>query len=215
MRFLFALLALLTFSSDALAAPRFPKRMIEISEIDDAPLAAVLAKVDELVAAGDRTIMFRINSYGGGVAAGYDFIQSIEEHQKRGVKVICVVDTKAMSMGFAFLQGFCDERLMTKRSILLAHRASTGLKGNVDKIAEELQYMLALDNALAEVCAGRLKISIAEYKAKVAHGDWTLSWEEAKKVGAIDGTVNPRDLPPVLELPASTILPFGLFGLPF
>ena len=206
------LLVLLAFSSDA-SAGRFPKGMIEITDVNDAALGPVLDKVDSLVAAGEKTVMFRINSYGGNVAAGLDFIQAIEEFQKKGVKVICVVDTKAMSMGFAILQAVCNERLMTKRSVLLAHKASTQIKGNDVDVEEDLEFLRALDRSMAEVCAARLKISVEEYRAKISTKDWTMAWQEAKKIGAVDGIVAPKDLPPLYELEMASPLPF-LF-LPF
>lgn len=209
MRFL-PLLLLLTScatTNPASAATRamstpYPSGMIEIKDVDEASLIPVTKKFDELVAQGDKTIMFRINSFGGSIFGGLDFIQHIEEAKKQNrIFVYCVVDTKAMSMGFAFLQSFCDERLMTKRSVLLAHNGSTMARGNSDQIEEARQMILALSEALAEQCAARLKISVKEYKAKIEKNAWTMAWEEALKVGAIDGTIDPMLLPPLHELP--------------
>jgi ATP-dependent protease ClpP protease subunit len=182
--------------------------MIEIGAVTAEDLAPAKAKFDELVKAGDKTVLFRINSFGGSVFEGIDFLQYIENTKKtQGIHVQCVVDTKAMSMGFVFLQSFCDERLMTKRSVLLAHNSSTRLQGTAEEIEKALKFSRALDAALAEICAKRLHMSVAAYKKKIAHNDWTFGWEEALKVGAIDGTVDEDSLPalypmePVAENP--------------
>jgi ATP-dependent protease ClpP protease subunit len=189
--------------------------MIEIGDVTEDDLAPARAKFDERVAAGDKVVTFRLNSFGGSVFDGMDFIQYVENAKKvNGVHVQCVVDSKAMSMGFAFLQSFCDERLMTKRSLLLAHNSSTRAQGTAEEIENQVKFSRALDAALAEVCAKRLKMPVAEYKAKIAHSDWTMAWEEALQVGAVDGTVDEATLPPLFPLAAKEENPFKkLLGL--
>jgi ATP-dependent protease ClpP protease subunit len=181
-----------------------PGWLINIGTVGDADLAPVLKKFDERVAAGDKEIFFRINSFGGSVFDGMDFIMHVEDAKRTsGVHVKCVSDVKSMSMGFAFLQSFCDERLMTKRSILLAHNSSSEARGTVEQIENQLRLSHAINESLATVCAARLKIPLADYKAKIAHGDWPMNWEEAIQVGAVDGTVDPAGLPPVYKLVAT------------
>ena len=211
MRLIPLLLCLVTSfgcSAHAASERKFPEGMIELSDIHEDELAPAVKKVEELVAAGSKEVMFRINSYGGAVFDGMEFIQAIEEHKKAGVRVICVVDFKAYSMGFAILQAVCDERLITKRSTLLAHKVSSGVKGNADAIEEELQSLRAWDLALAELCADRLKMSTEAYQEKVSRGDWTLAWKEALEVGAVDGVIDPKRLPPVYKLEAAEVNPF-------
>lgn len=163
---------------------------------DDAMLAAwrgFLARVR----AGDKTITFQINSFGGSVFGGMELIQAIEVVKKTtGVQTICVVDSKAYSMGAAFLEsGACDVRLMTKRSTLLFHNGSTAAEGTVEVLRETAELMAGLNDALAEICAGRMLITTEQYQERIAKGAWTMSWREALAVGAIDGTVDASDLP--------------------
>ncbi len=178
-----------------------PNGMIEIGDFSVEDLAPVQAKFDELVSGGAKVVVFRINSYGGSVRAGLDFIQAVDEARKRGVRTECVVDYKAMSMGFVFLQAACDVRIMTTRSILLAHSASSDFdRGTAVEIANELAYLQALDRAMSELSAARLFISVEEYRAKTTGRDWTMTWEEALDVGAIDRVVDPMSLPPLYSL---------------
>jgi len=182
--------------------------MIRIGDVEPETLAGVQELFDMRVRAGDRNILFRIDSFGGSIFDGLDFMQHVEDAKKRNnITVTCVVDTHAMSMGFVFLQDFCDTRLMTKRSVLLAHNGSARAAGTSEEMKRTAKFLEEISNALSEVCAARLNISVAEYKAKIQHADWVFGWEEALAVGAVDGVVNVSDLPPDFSL-----TPTGLFG---
>lgn len=62
---------------------------------------------------------------------------------------------------------------------------------------EDVAMLNALNEALAEIEGGRLKISVEEYKAKIAKRAWIMNWQEALDVGAVDGIVSPNSLPTV------------------
>lgn len=181
-----------------------PGGMIEIGDVSKSDLAPVQAKFDERVTAGDKEVWFRIDSFGGSIFAGNDFIQHIEDAKRaKGLKVVCVVDTKAYSMGFVFLQTFCDQRLMTKMATLLAHSGSTQVSGTVEQILSEVGFMLALNESMAATIAERLGMPVEDYKARIAGKDWTMAHAEAMAVNAIDGTISTSKLPPVYVLEKS------------
>lgn len=177
-----------------------PPGMIQVTDITDAELAPVINKIDSLVRDGETRIMLRLNSWGGSIFSGLDFIQKIEEHQKAGVHFTCVVDTQAMSMAFVILQAACDHRLMTKRSVLLAHNGRMATGGTADELKEIAEVLNALDEAMASIIADRMEMPVEEYKAKVKGKDWILPWTDALLYNAIDGTVDPKVLPPVYML---------------
>ncbi len=54
-----------------------------------------------------------------------------------------------------------------------------------------------MNHAMAETIATRLGMDVVAYEAKIAARAWTFGATEALRVGAIDGLVAPRDLPPV------------------
>lgn len=217
MRFLFvALLALTSCHPRPSAAPqdhyvaqaRFPAEMIEIGDFDRALLGPVQAKFDELVGRGDRLILFRLNSYGGSVFAGQDLILHVEEAKKRGVRIQCVVDHKAYSMGAVFVESVCDERLATPRSTILFHNASTQAEGTANQLREDAEFLEALNAAMSLTVAQRIGMPVDEYRARIEKRAWTMGVEEALAAGVIDAVVQPLDLPPLAELPAPD-LDFG------
>lgn len=184
-------------------------KVIIIGDIDDTLLAPVIKKFDERAAAGDKEILFRINSFGGVIFSGLDFIQHIEDSKKKyGIRTKCYVDTRAYSMGAVILESaVCDERYMTKRSSLLFHQASTGAEGNPNDVKEALDFLKILTKNLEEICAERMGMKLQDFHAKQALSAWILDWEEALAVKAIDGVVSASDIPEpyTLEEPKSPL----------
>lgn len=173
--------------------------VVEINDVTGPHMRAALGKARELVAQGDREIWFNINSFGGSVFAGWDFIQGVEGLIKTtpGLKTVCVADVKAYSMGLAILEsGACGRRLMTKRATLLAHNASTSSEGNANTLESDAMFLRALDRSLAETIASRMGMSYADYAERVRTGDWSMSWADAVKYRAVDGIMDPKDIPP-------------------
>ncbi len=186
------------------AAPRFPAASIPVGDIEEDVLAPALEKAKERVAAGDRKLMFRLNSFGGGVFHGLDFIAAIEDLKKaNGVHVLCVVDTRAYSMAAVILQsGMCDERLMTGRSTLLFHNASSVFRGTADDVRKELPFIDALNLSMAVLISDRIGMPLADYQAKIATADWVMGAEEALRLHMIDELVDASVLPPAYVLAA-------------
>lgn len=170
---------------------------IEVRGIDETSLLRPEATMAWRVNEGDRTLLLVIDSPGGSLSAGMSFIRRTEQLKKRyGVKIKCVVDTLAASMGFAVLQSVCDERLMTKRAVLMTHNGRVSGQGSSQEMTEAERFLSAANVALAEVCAARLKMSLDAYRNKIANGSWAMAWVEAMEVGAVDGIIDPSQIPP-------------------
>ncbi len=203
MRIALVTLAVLTAgcaTAQSISAPPAPPPsggMIRVQDFTTEDLAGPQSLFDALVYSGEKHVTFNIDSYGGSIFAGFEFIKHVESFKKQhGVTTTCIVDVKAYSMGFAFLQsGACDERLMTKRSTLLAHGGSTRLQGNAEDLKSGLAFLQNLDRALAEMIAGRMGMPVANYLARVKGTDWTMSWADAVGFNAVDGTIDAKDLP--------------------
>lgn len=128
-----------------------------------------------------------INSNGGFMDASIEIASTLAKRHD----VRCVVKGNAKSGAFAALQS-CKVRLMTKGSVLGTHEPRfQAVGGSLERVETALLLMrleasTKLWNAL---CGWRLKITAAEYEAKVKGHDWTLDSAEALKVGAVDGVM--------------------------
>lgn len=180
-----------------------PGLMIQVGAFDEAHLKPALDKFNERVAAGDKKILFKVNSNGGSLFEGMEFIQTMEDVKKStpGLIVECTVDWRASSMGFLFLQSeVCDQRFMTKRSFLLAHNGSTSAEGGVEELQQAANRLRTFNKAMAEIGSKRLKISKEEYLSKISRMDWTMDWTEALRVGAVDAVKDSKTLPACYKL---------------
>lgn len=170
--------------------------MIEIEEFDEASIKATIDAVEKLKANNFKHLWFKIDSYGGSVHWGQQLSQSIENY---GSPVTCVVDTKAMSMGFYFLQT-CDTRLMTKRSSLMAHEPSTQAQGKASQLDDTSKELKIMMEGFIEQCLTRMTVSEEYFKEKTHDREWYMDWKEATDINAIDGTISPKGLPKLLKI---------------
>jgi len=185
----------------AVQAPKSPSTghapLVEIGDINSGNVEVAAGKLKKHWGHGDHTLFLRINSNGGSVFAGLDFIQSVEELKKQGAKLVCIVDTRAISMGFVILQAVCDVRLSTPRSLFLAHNGSVSTEGGtVDDLAETVALLSVINEAMAIICSERIGMSLAEYKFKLHDKkSWTLGAAEAVQENVIDRLISPMDVP--------------------
>ncbi len=179
--------------------------MVEIKEFDAATAKGLIKKLQELDQKGHKEIIIRINSYGGSIHWGMEMIQAIEALK---TPVTCVVDWKAYSMGAYLLESpACDKRLMTKRSTILFHEPlvqETG--GNAHELRKTADQLDALADALIASTSERLKMSEEDFRKKISDRNWTMAHTAAKKANAIDGVIDPKDLPPLVEFEKPSFL---------
>lgn len=171
--------------------------MVTLEDVDGSNVDAIIETLEKFKADGQKNVWIRIDSYGGGVAEGSRLIHEIEGY---GQPITCVASDKAMSEGFYILQS-CNTRLMTKRAVLMAHQpAVSGLQGNSQVLKDEAKYLDILMDGFIEQCLTRMKITKKEFLDKTTNKVWYMGWEEATKYGAIDGTIEPKELPPITPL---------------
>jgi ATP-dependent protease ClpP protease subunit len=173
--------------SEASQKPYIPLITFE-TRVTEESVAEVTALLKAAVEAKADSIVLELNTPGGEVDAGFLLTKTIE---KSTVPIVCVVDGEADSMGFYILQG-CHVRLMTKRSILMQHLIYFGaVPGSLTMPrAKEYTDRLRVENAAAmEHNCRWIKLSKEVCRAKI-NESWWMSWEEAVKVGAVDGVVD-------------------------
>ncbi len=131
-----------------------------------------------------------IASPGGDAFSGFAMIRAVRIAQKHGIKIIGEVHGYACSMAFLLLQ-CCDERVMGKLDMLMAHGITTGFTGDMKNMEAETKLLNYWHHELSMLVASRC--SGDEYKEP---GFWfeifrdnTPQWytaEESKEMGLID-----------------------------
>ena len=151
-------------------------------EISDKTVAPLVAALD-----GARgRVVIEIDSPGGEVEAGWQLVRAIE---RSAAHVVCVVDGEADSMAFVVLQA-CDERVITERSLLMAHEAAAGVRGQPDDIQNGLNHLRRINEQLVRFCARRMGMRWQRLSAMIAHGrELWLGPEEALRLHAVDRVV--------------------------
>lgn len=195
MRFLALSLVLLSACVPASVSPQF--RNEAAVSVPVAPVYGnIVGEIDgdnaNLVAAAELLVQapayvhFRIDSPGGSVRIGLAFIERMREAQANGTVIACTIDGMAASMAAVIFER-CDVRMMKRDAALMFHTVSIGgAEGNQWEMERLAKMMAGLNRRLAILAAAKMKISLAEYEARVRDNDWWLGWEEAVTVGAAD-----------------------------
>jgi ATP-dependent protease ClpP protease subunit len=175
--------------------------LIEMGHFDEDNVNLAISQLRELKAAGATNIWIRIDSSGGSVFDGSRLIKEVEALR---MPITCVVDFKAHSMAFNFLEAACSKRLATKRSTFMMHGPGLAeVSGNAKDFALISARLKVAQSALAELAAKRMKLSKDEILKKLdTVTEWWMTWEEALEAGAIDGTIEPEDIPATTVLKA-------------
>lgn len=181
----------LTTPPPASGAPACPE-FIELTE----PITDADAFVAQMAACKGRPVVIEINSPGGSIFEALRMQKAIERHD---MPVLCVVDGMAASAAFVTLQS-CDMRLMTDRSVLMAHAASVrGVGGQSQELDNAARALNAIDRGMALHCAKRLDMSPDDYAKRTTGGlEWWLGLEDALKFKAVDFEV--RDVVEAIKL---------------
>lgn len=161
-------------------------------DVSEVSVNQAIHYLEQANAEGAKTIVMLLNTPGGSVLDGWRLARAMEDSP---APIVCVVDGWAASMGFYLLQS-CDVRLMTKRSMLMAHEPSVRGGGGTEHDYREMMVMLEkMNRALAEHAAARMNMTVADFMARIRANDWWMNWDEALAMGAVDGVADrPRDV---------------------
>jgi ATP-dependent protease ClpP protease subunit len=132
-------------------------------------------------------IIMIIQSPGGSVFAGYEFIN----HVKSTGRPLVGVAVRAYSMGFHFLQA-SDHRVVVEGSIIMNHNVSTGGVGGVVRGTLKGQEIFneSLQQQLDEVAYGKAKVDVDVLK-ELALKDHFMVASDAIKFGFADELAHP------------------------
>lgn len=123
-----------------------------------------------------QEIILVLYTPGGSVDAGMLMIDSLKAVPQK-VKTLTIF---AASMGFQFVQNL-DERMIIPSGVLMSHRATLGLKGELDgefdvrlnSIRRQVRYM-------DQIAANRMKMSLDAYKNLIRDEYWVHGFESVE-----------------------------------
>lgn len=143
-------------------------------EVNDSSAQAAQTKLMELNrkrGAAKYPIYLVLDSPGGSISAGNDFID-----YARTIRDVKTVTLFAASMASAIAEALPGERLITETGTMMFHRASVGLQGQISEgeVESRLAYIKSIVGVLEKRNADRLKIPLADYKARVVNEWWEI-----------------------------------------
>ncbi|CAB4127067.1 ClpP Protease subunit of ATP-dependent Clp proteases [uncultured Caudovirales phage] len=174
------------------SAPHKVAHIVFHHEVNSNTVFALTTYLSMAASLGVEGIVLDLTTPGGETEAGHDLAVAIEASP---VPVVCVADHQVASMGFYILQS-CAVRVMTTRTLLMAHKPSVTLNfsGDVDDIANLLERVSAVTETIAQQYCHRLNIKYTDCRNNFDHKEWWLTAGEALKVGAVDLVIeNPTD----------------------
>jgi len=128
-----------------------------------------------------------IDSLGGSINAGLQFINNMNWYIAQGKIINCIVKS-AYSMGFIILQ-HCTNRYVMSSASLMQHQMSLyGIKGPINNLMNYFEMIKNISNELDQKVSLRLNITIEEYRNKITN-DWWLTADSAIVAGAADSLV--------------------------
>lgn len=135
----------------------------------------------------NATIYLTLDTPGGSVIDGVNFIDTANSIPQK-VKTITIF---AASMGFQIAQHM-DDRLITPGGILMSHRASLGIRGELyGELDSQLSFIRKIVDRLDKKTSARLNMTRSTYAKKIADEYW-LDGKGAVMTNAADHLVRIR-----------------------
>lgn len=202
----FLLLLLLALSSCSCLSKKHysfrpPSSQVVIFE-DDVTLEAAATFDAKINAAneGNGPIFVVLRTGGGSANAGYLMVRTIQNSKN---PVICITDTRAMSMGFYILQS-CNRRIMTRNALLMMHAPYS--KDPFEMLRPDvIHYFNEMLKAWCEFFAIKMKPTgqeIYDIIKAAPGGELYMNSKTGKALGAVDqvsDTLNDAFRDPYLE----------------
>jgi ATP-dependent Clp protease protease subunit len=130
-------------------------------------------------------IYLYIDSPGGNVDSGLDFINNMNWYMFQQGKMINCIVKSAYSMAFIILQ-HCSNRYVMTSSTLMQHQMSlSNIKGPINNLMNYLSMIKSISNELDQKVSQRLNISVKEYRNKISN-DWWLTGNDAIESSVAD-----------------------------
>ena len=135
---------------------------------------------------GCKSLLVRINSYGGDAGVSNLIHNRLRELSRSGCKITCTVDGVAMSGG-SLIMCACDEVQAHPNSLIMIHNGWSFLWGgyNADELREMARSMDAWDKMQMEIYHRKTGLSETVLKHMMADTTY-MTGREAKEKGFVD-----------------------------
>jgi ATP-dependent protease ClpP protease subunit len=156
---------------------------------------------------GGETIYVVLDSPGGDIQAGNDFIEF--------AKLVGNVETISMfsaSMAAGIVQGLPGKRLVTENGTVMFHRASGGFQGQFEdgEVESRLAYAKSLVRSMEIRNSERMSLPLKGYKSKIRNELW-LYGRDAVNQKAADEVIDLRCSKELVE--AKTVSYMSIMGM--
>lgn len=126
-----------------------------------------------------------INSEGGDVVAGFALFDFLGKLRSQGHKITITALGWCASMAAVILQA-ADDRVMGKNAVMLLHKGSFQMAGDVDKMKDTMKLMDLFTDRALEIFAEKATASKLTIKKGMDRTDWWLNADQCLKHGFID-----------------------------
>ena len=152
---------------------------VEIGAVNYLNAEGVLKKFKraEISNREDKVIDMAINSGGGSVHVGLEFIEEMKSLKAKGYKFNCYV-RNAYSMGFVILQ-YCDHRIGSSNSTYMHHLVQTGWgrPERTDKNKKLFKSLDFFDKLVLDEISKRMKVDPKKFFKLIKEDNW---WDAKK-----------------------------------
>lgn len=162
--------------------------MVLKGPVENANMNALVKQLKELAENPKKPAYLDIDSPGGSVLAGLNFIEAMQDLKKsKGLKVTCVVRRAAYSMAAAIAM-YCHETYMMPFSDLMFHGASYGVSGPADIIFKRVMHITLWLRELESELARQLGLPLATFLHIRQPELWLLP-KRASELGFVNGII--------------------------
>jgi ATP-dependent Clp protease, protease subunit len=154
------------------------------TDVSDNSITALMLDVQRLnKLETDEPIYLVLNTPGGSVFAGIDFIR-FARTSRRPIHTVTIF---AASMGFQIVQGIQGKRLMAYSGVLMSHRAAvSGIGGQYPgELNVRVDFLQDISTQLDYDVAKRAGMSLKDYQSLI-HDEYYASTDKAIKDGFAD-----------------------------
>lgn len=164
-----------------------------------------LSELDTLRGSKDYPLYLVLDTPGGSIEDGNDFIQFAKT-----IKNLHTVSIFAASMGSAIVEALPGDRFITQNGTLMFHRARGGFRGqfNDGEVEQQLAFWKSVVTSMEQENANRMGISLEDYKQKVVN-EWWIYGKDAVNQNAADKVVSLKCSKELIE--AEEVVPVQLF----